>query len=83
MALKGSTQEEQIWNFLKAEIGNDYGAAGLMGNLDAESGLNPKNLENLCEKRLKEAGKSYFPENTMDTVWHNGLLQDGKQDFTI
>ena len=57
MALKGRTVPEQTWNHLKAHNLSDYGAAALMGNLYAESGLNPKNLENLCEKRLKEAGK--------------------------
>ena len=29
-----------------------YGACGAMGNIFAESGANPRNLENLCEKRL-------------------------------
>ena len=37
--LKGSTNEEKIWNFLKGAGLNDCGAAGLMGNLYAESGL--------------------------------------------
>ena len=37
--------EKQIWDFLKAEGFNDYGAAGLMGNLDAESSLRPNNLQ--------------------------------------
>lgn len=36
---------KQIWDFLKAEGFNDYGVAGLMGNLDAESGLRPNNLQ--------------------------------------
>lgn len=74
MALKGNTHEEQIWNFLKADIGNDYGAAGLMGNLYAESGLNPKNLENLCEKRLKEAGKPYFTDDTYTAAVDSGKI---------
>ena len=42
--LKGKNIEEKIWNFLKEKIINEYGAAGLMGNLYAESGLNPLNL---------------------------------------
>lgn len=74
MALKGSTREEQIWNFLKAEIGNEYGTAGLMGNLSAESGLNPKNLENLCEKRLKEAGKPYCTDETYTVAVDSGKI---------
>lgn len=33
--------EEKIWNFLYGKLKNPYGAAGLMGNLFAESSLNP------------------------------------------
>lgn len=39
------TTTEVIWDFLKGWLGNDYGVAGLMGNLDAESALNPINLQ--------------------------------------
>ena len=74
MALKGNTREEQIWNFLKTEIGNDYGVAGLMGNLYAESGLNSQNLENLCERRLKEAGKSYCTDETYTSAVDSGKI---------
>ncbi|MBR2506768.1 MAG: hypothetical protein IKB70_07625 [Bacilli bacterium] len=31
--------EKYIWNYLKSAGFNDYGVAGLMGNLYAESGL--------------------------------------------
>lgn len=41
-----------IWDFLSPKIENPYAVAGLMGNLKAESGFNPKNLQNSCEKRL-------------------------------
>jgi hypothetical protein len=44
---------EAIWDYLVNEAGlTPAGAAGLMGNLDAESGLNPQNLENRFEKLL-------------------------------
>ena len=33
--------EQMIWEMLMNEIGNPYGVAGLMGNLMAESSLNP------------------------------------------
>ena len=36
-----SGYEKTIWNFLKKKIGNEYGVAGLMGNLYAESQLYP------------------------------------------
>lgn len=34
-----------IWNYLKQKIGNEYGVAGLMGNLYAESHLYPDIVE--------------------------------------
>ena len=49
MALKGSTVREQVWNYLASAGLSNHGVAGLMGNLSAESRLNPKNLEDLCE----------------------------------
>lgn len=52
MSLKGNTNEEKIWNYLKSKLGNNYGVAGLMGNLYAESGLKPNNLQNTYEKSL-------------------------------
>ena len=38
------SNEEIIWAWLSERIGNEYGVAGLMGNLQAESGLRPNNL---------------------------------------
>lgn len=48
--------EKQIFDFLVNAGMTEYGAAGTMGNLQAESGLKPNNLENLCEQRLRENG---------------------------
>lgn len=59
MALKGSTVREQIWNYLKSKGLSNHGTAGLMGNLFAESGLNPKNLQNTFEKKLDFTDDSY------------------------
>lgn len=44
--------EKKIWDFLKGKGLNDYAAAGVMGNLYAESGLNSNNLQNTYEKKL-------------------------------
>ena len=52
MALIGNTTEEKVWLFLRAEGLSVYGAAALMGNLYAESALNPKNLQNTYERAL-------------------------------
>lgn len=58
-APSGNTNEEIIWNFLLCKIGNEYGVAGMMGNLYAESGLRPDNLQNAYEKRLGYTDASY------------------------
>lgn len=48
------SNEQFIWNKLKGTIFSfsDYAIAGLMGNLYAESGLRPNNLQNTYEKTL-------------------------------
>lgn len=48
-----------IWDYFKAKGLNDYAVAGLMGNLEAESALNPKNLQNTYEKSLGYTDDSY------------------------
>ena len=50
--LTGKTNEEKIWNYLVGKGLSAEGAAGLMGNLYAESGLNPQNLQNTYERDL-------------------------------
>ena len=45
--------EKYIWDFLLSVTNsNKYGTAGMMGNLYAESALNPRNLQNTYEKKL-------------------------------
>ena len=51
--------EERIWNFLKAQGLSDAGVAGVMGNLYAESGLRPNNLQNSYEGKLGMADAEY------------------------
>ncbi len=51
--------EEKIWSYLKAQGLTDAGAAGLMGNLYAESGMRPDNLQNSYEGKLGMADAEY------------------------
>ena len=57
--LTGTTNEERIWNYLTAAGLNVCGAAGLMGNLYAESGLSPTNLQNTYEAKLGYTDATY------------------------
>lgn len=59
MALTGNSIEEKIYNFLYGRIKNAFGVSGLMGNLYAESGLVPTNLQNSFEKKLGYTDDTY------------------------
>ena len=74
MSLKGSNNEEKIWNYLKSKGLNDYGIAGLMGNLHAESGLIPTNLQNSYEKKLGFTDITYT--NAVDNGTYNNFVKD-------
>lgn len=51
--------EQKIFNFLIAKGFSKAGAYGLMGNLMAESGMNPKNLQNSFQEKLGFTDDSY------------------------
>lgn len=59
MSLIGKTVAEKIWNYLKSKGFNDYACAGIIGNFDCESGLNPKNLQDSCQARLGFDDETY------------------------
>lgn len=50
---------KKTWAHLIGSGMTPEGAAGLMGNLFAESGIIPIRVETLCLQRLREAGKYY------------------------
>ena len=54
-----ASNEQKIWQFLKEQGFSDAGAAGLMGNLYAESGLIPNNLQNSYNKKLGYTDEAY------------------------
>lgn len=74
MGLHGINNEEKIWNFLKSKKLTDYGVAGLMGNLYAESGLKPTNLQNTYEKKLGFTDASYTA--AVDSGSYNNFIKD-------
>jgi hypothetical protein len=54
-----TSSEQTIWNFLKSKGLNDFAVAGVMGNLFAESGLKPTNLQNSFEIKLNLTDDTY------------------------
>ena len=61
----------KIWDKLLSAGLTPAGAAGLMGNLQAESGLNPINLQNSCEKKLGFTDESFTA--AVDSGAYGGL----------
>ena len=70
----------QIWKYLMTKINNPYGVAGMMGNIQAESGCNPKNLQNSCEKKLGMTDEQYTQAVDNGTYTH---FVDDKYGFGI
>ena len=54
-----ASDAKAIWDRLLAFIGNPYGVAGVMGNMQAESGLRSNNLQNTYEKSLGLSDDAY------------------------
>ena len=58
-ATKGIADSAVIWNYFLGKGFTEYGVAGLLGNLQAESGLKPTNLQNSNERKLKYNDETY------------------------
>lgn len=53
------SNEKTIWDFLTGKGLNAYAVAGIMGNLYAESGLMPNNLQNTNNNKLGKTDAEY------------------------
>ena len=65
----------KIWDKLCAAGLTPAGAAGLLGNLQAESGLNPQNLQNSFEKKLGMSDQDYTA--AVDCGAYGSFVTDG------
>lgn len=74
--LIGSSNAEKIWNWLKRKGFNDYAASGILGNLDAESGLNPQNLQDSCQVRLGLTDDVYTNHVNSGVYTRTQFMQD-------
>ena len=71
-------RERAIWHFFKVNSDfNDFGIAGLMGNLYSESALRPNNLQNSFEKKLKMTDKSYTTAVNDEIYSREQFINDG------
>lgn len=72
--LVGDTDAEKIWNYLYAQIGNEFGVAGLMGNMKAESALKSNNLQQSYERKLGFTDESYT--KAVDNGTYTNFIHD-------
>lgn len=63
-----------IWDFLKKEGFSDFGVAGLMGNLDAESALRPNNLQDTYSHSLGLSDAEYTTK--VDNGTYTNFVRD-------
>ncbi len=57
--MSDADMEKAAWEFLKSNIGNAYGVAGLLGNIRAESGCKSAVLQRSYEKKLNITSAEY------------------------
>lgn len=72
--ITGANSEETIWKTLRNAGFSAAGAAGIMGNLYAESGLRSNNLQNSYEKKLGYSDDSYT--SAVDSGRYNNFIKD-------
>ena len=73
--LRGNDNAEKIWNKLLDVGANAYGAAGTLGNLDPESGLNPQNLQDTGNRKLGMTDQEYT--SAVDARTYLNFCRDG------
>lgn len=69
-----SNVAKTIWDFLKSKGLTECGVAGLMGNLKAESGLKPTNVQNSYEAKLG------MNDDTYTAAVDNGSYKNFEKD---
>jgi LysM repeat protein len=73
-AANTTADPKTVWNYLLGKIGNAFGVAGLMGNLYAESGLVPNNLQNTYNTKLGMTDAEYTA--AVDNGSYNNFVKD-------
>ena len=68
--------EKYIWDFLRNKGLTEYAVAGIMGNLQAESGMQTNNLEDTRNKELGISDSEYTKRVDNSTISRSGFIND-------
>lgn len=74
MAIQKTQTSDKVWAFLTKAGFSNIGAAALMGNIYAESGMIANRVEILCLKRLKENGYGNYTDASYTAAVDNGSI---------
>ena len=74
MAIQKTQTSDKVWAFLTKVGFSNIGAAALMGNIYAESGMIANRVEILCLKRLKENGYGNYTDASYTAAVDNGSI---------
>ena len=72
--ISGNTNTEKIWNYFTGKGFTKEGIAGLMGNMEEESGFAPNNMQNSYESKLGMNDQSYTAG--VDNGTYNNFVKD-------
>ncbi len=70
-----STNSGFIWVYFLEKIGNEYGVAGLLGNLDAESGLYPDRVQG--DVPYSDYSKEYTAQVDSGAISESAFVNNG------
>lgn len=73
-----TSRAETVWNALLDATGNPFAVAGIMGNLEAESGLNPINLNSAGNHALGMTDEEYTEGVDSGTYTADQFIQDSR-----
>lgn len=71
------TYEQKVWNELISFIHNPLGVAGLMGNIKAESGCRPDNLQDSYNRKLNMTDLEYTEAVDDGSYTREQFISDG------
>jgi hypothetical protein len=74
-AVGNDTTKNNIWSFFRKKGLSDIGIAGIMGNMQEESGFQANNLQNSYEKSLGYTDETYT--KAVDNGTYNNFVKDG------
>ena len=67
-------EDKLIWDYLILKINNPFAIAGIMGNLYAESSLNPKKLQSSYQTKLGFTNETYT--QAIDSGTYTNFIYD-------